>query len=144
MFRLTHTLTHMHTLTLTLTLTLTHTHLHTLTPTLTLTLTFTHAQTHSHTLTCNHSHTRTLTHSLTHTLTKKYNKFRNEITNNKQVSKKVQYTAYFEQNKHKSADIWIKSAKPSTIQLFYEINNIVSDSEVINMFNEQFSQRHSK
>ena len=82
-----------------------------------------------------------------------YKKLRNEITQDKRISKKNYYTSYFDKNKHKSANIWkgikslvnIKSAKSSNIKLLDKNNDLISDSKKIsNMFNEHFSSIGSK
>ena len=73
---------------------------------------------------------------------------RNEITIDKRVSKKAYYSAYFEKNKLKSAEIWkgirslvnIKASKSSSIKLLDENNNLISDPKKIsNIFNHYFS-----
>ena len=64
-------------------------------------------------------------------LKENYKLIRNEITRDKQKSKKAHFAAYFEKNKLKSADVWkgirqlvnIKPAKTSNIKLMDENNN---------------------
>ena len=81
-------------------------------------------------------------------LRNEYKKLRNEVTKDKRDSKKSYYSAYFEKNKLKSAEIWkgirsivnIKPSKLSTIKLLNENNNLVSDPRIIsNVFNYYFS-----
>ena len=72
----------------------------------------------------------------------------NEITKDKRDSKKAYYSSYFDQNKQKSSQIWkgigslvnIKASKSSSIKLFNENNNLVSDPKIIsNVFDYFFS-----
>ena len=43
---------------------------------------------------------------LRNTLRNEYKKLRNDITCDKRVSKKIYYTAFFENNKSKSSEMW--------------------------------------
>ena len=85
-------------------------------------------------------------------LREKYNKMRNEITNEKRSSKKDFYTKQFEKNSNKSTKIWqnirkivnIKSVKASSIKLMID-DKIVSDStQNANTFNDHFSKLGEK
>ena len=77
-----------------------------------------------------------------------YKKLRNEITNDKRNSKKAYYTTFFDDNKHKSSEIWkgirslvnIKASKKNNIKLVDENKNLINNPKIIsNIFNEHFS-----
>ena len=77
-----------------------------------------------------------------------YIKMRNGITKDKRDSKKAYYSSYFDQNKHKSCEIWkgirslvdIKASTSSSHKLLNENNNLVSNPKIIsNLFNYFFS-----
>ena len=85
-------------------------------------------------------------------LREKYNKMRNEITNEKRTSKKEFHTAQFEKNKSKSSKIWqdirklvnVKSMKNSSIKLMKDDHIISDQTENANTFNNHFSKLGEK
>ena len=82
----------------------------------------------------------------------KYNKMRNEITNEKRRSKKVFHTTQFEKNKNRSSKVWqnirklvnVKSAKTSSIKLMIDEKIISNQTENANTFNNHFSKLGEK
>ena len=85
-------------------------------------------------------------------LREKYNKMRNEITNEKRTSKKEFHTAQFEKNKSKSSKVWqdirklvnVKSMKNSSIKLMKDDHIISDQTENANTFNNHFSKLGEK
>ena len=81
-------------------------------------------------------------------LRKDYKLLRNKITQEKRDSKKSHHASCFEKNKNKASDIWkgirslvnIKPTKASSIKLFDENKNLISDPrKIVNVFNDHFS-----
>ena len=81
-------------------------------------------------------------------LRNRYKQLSYEITLDKRTLKKAYYSAYFENNKLKSAEIWkgirslvnIKSSKSFTIKLLDSKENLISNPKLISqIFNSYFS-----
>ena len=85
-------------------------------------------------------------------LREKYNKMRNEITNEKRASKRKFHASQFEKNKSKSTKVWqdirklvnVKSMKTSSIKLMKDDNIISDQTENANTFNRHFSKLGEK
>ena len=85
-------------------------------------------------------------------LREKYNKMRNEITNEKRASKRNFHTTQFEKNKSKSSKVWqdirklvnVKSVKTSSIKLMRDENIISDQTENANTFDTHFSKLGEK
>ena len=85
-------------------------------------------------------------------LREKYNKMRNEITNDKRRSKKTFFTTQFEKNKNKSSKVWqnirklvnVKSVKTSSIKLMNDDILVSDQTQNANTFNNHFSKLGEK
>ena len=82
------------------------------------------------------------------TLRSQYKALRNQITKEKRESKKAHFSAYFENNRKKSSEIWrgirslvnVKKSKSSNIKLQDSDGNLITDpKKIADMFNDHFA-----